>query len=90
MARITRGFGSARLASRFISAMVGGGSMETWKRRPSSGPFSFTRFRTLGGRSVTSHVTDGKITYCGDSTHGYAGQTLELPDFARGLGGAES
>ena len=26
-------------------------------------------------------VTDGKIIYCGDSTHGMAGQTVELPDF---------
>ena len=86
MARITRGFGSARLASRFISAMVGGGSMETWKRRS----VLIHPIPDIGRPLCHSHVTDGKITYCGDSTHGYAGQTLELPDFARGLGGAES
>ena len=46
----------------------------------------------IGRPLCHSHVTDGKITYCSDSTHGYAGQTLELPDwdFARGLGGAKS
>jgi hypothetical protein len=37
-----------------------------------------------------SHVTDGRIQYCGDCTHDKSGQTLEIQDwdFARGLGGA--
>lgn len=26
-------------------------------------------------------VTDGRIDYCGDSTHAMAGKTVELPDF---------
>lgn len=28
-----------------------------------------------------SFVTDGKISYCGDSTHAMAGQTVDLPDW---------
>src|SRR5574337_834951 len=28
-----------------------------------------------------SHVTDGKITFCPDSTHALAGKTVDLPDF---------
>lgn len=27
-----------------------------------------------------SFVTDGRIAYCGDSTHALAGQTVELPE----------
>jgi hypothetical protein len=39
-----------------------------------------------------SQVTDGKIAYYEDSTHAFAGKTLDLPDwdFARGLGGARA
>lgn len=29
-----------------------------------------------------SHVADGKITFCADSTHPLAGKTVELPDWA--------
>lgn len=28
-----------------------------------------------------SHVTDGKISFLGDSTHALTGQTVPLPDF---------
>lgn len=28
-----------------------------------------------------SHITDGNISFCSDSTHPYAGQTLPLPHF---------
>ncbi len=30
-----------------------------------------------------SFVTDGRIEYCGDSTHALAGQTVDLPDWER-------
>lgn len=29
-----------------------------------------------------SYITDGKIQYLSDSTHEYAGKTIELPEFA--------
>lgn len=29
-----------------------------------------------------SYITDGNIQYLGDSTHAYAGKTIELPEFA--------
>lgn len=28
-----------------------------------------------------SFITDGKIAFCGDSTHALAGQTVEIPDW---------
>lgn len=39
-----------------------------------------------------SFVTSGLISYYCDSTHAFAGQVLELPDwdFSKGLGGADS
>lgn len=39
-----------------------------------------------------SYVTDGRIEYLSDSTHAFAGQTVDLPDWdiARPLGGASS
>lgn len=32
-----------------------------------------------------SIVTDGRIAYCGDSTHALSGQTVELPEVEPGL-----
>lgn len=31
-----------------------------------------------------SFVTDGRIEFCGDSTHALSGQTVDLPDVRRG------
>lgn len=35
-------------------------------------------------RVCHSFVTDGRIQFLGDCTHGLAGQTVELPDFDQG------
>jgi hypothetical protein len=35
----------------------------------------------IGRPRCHSFVTDGKISFCADSTHAHAGQTLDLPDW---------
>lgn len=51
----------------------------SWKRFP-----SYTEAGIGVGESFTHvcHyiVTDGKVNYCGDSMHGLAGQTIDMPD----------
>jgi hypothetical protein len=46
---------------------------------------------SIGRPHCHSVVTNGRIAYGADSTHAFAGQTLDLPDwdFARPLGGAK-
>lgn len=39
-------------------------------------------WQEVEGSPVSCHsfITDGQISYCGDSTHSMAGQTIPLPD----------
>ncbi len=50
--------------------------------RPSLSP----SIKVIGGENKPGHichlfVVDGFISYCGDSTHGFAGKNVPLPDF---------
>ena len=40
-----------------------------------------------GGWITTCHcyLTDGRIRFCADSPHEFAGQTIDLPDFPQGI-----
>ena len=49
----------------------------TWPANPDASE-EFKEWRTA--RSCHTFITDGRVQFLGDCTHGLAGQTLDLPD----------
>lgn len=68
----------------------GDGPGQRWRfngsaEHPTFHPSVAVRFPWKGKEVIChSFVTDGRIQYLGDSTHEYAGQTIELPEFRWG------
>lgn len=76
----------------FIRTVNGGNNEPVWTfngdvTRPTFGP-SILCYHTTegGGRKAVCHyfLREGRLEYCGDSPHQYAGQTIELPDWPKG------